>query len=355
VNRLRSVVRVAAYLPAGTSGGYRVAGFDEDAFTMGATAVERVWADRDFRPGHLVVHLLGEFPAMADWGFAALLGQEAEVIRHPGDAGELGQTLRALEAGLGGPALLIVTDLPERIPPGEGRPPAPPGAGAIAFLLESAERSKPFHLEKGSPTRSAVAALWAGGKPRSGEARTVEFLGDWSADPARGRPVDLDLVGRLADRDASAVSEGAYVPRARYLENLPSRWRLAAEECAVCHEVTFPARGNCRRCSRKDELTTVFLPRDGGRVVAVTTIGRGGQPTEFDRQVEATGPYMVALVDLVEGTRGTLQVTDAGPGELHVGDRVQTQLRRLYPMEGEWRYGRKAAPVRPGDPETGSR
>jgi uncharacterized OB-fold protein len=143
----------------------------------------------------------------------------------------------------------------------------------------------------------------------------------------------------------ASVSEGAYVPRPRYLENLPSRWRFLAEVCGNCHGTTFPARGVCRRCGRSDTLTPLQLPYDGGRVVAVTTVGKGGQPTEFDAQVEALGPYDVALVELARAMRVTLQVTDSVAGELRVGDRVNTLLRRLYPMEGEWRYGRKAVPV----------
>lgn len=81
--------------------------------------------------------------------------------------------------------------------------------------------------------------------------------------------------------------------------------------------------------------------------MAITTISPGGQPTEFDAQVEASGPYEVALVELVGGTRVTLQVADGRPGDLAVGDPVNTVLRRLYPMEGEWRYGRKAVPALP--------
>lgn len=87
------------------------------------------------------------------------------------------------------------------------------------------------------------------------------------------------------------------------------------------------------------------LPRDGGEVVAATSIGPGGQPTEFDEQVATMGSYSVVLVELMRGARVTLQATDSRPGELEIGSRVATRLRRLYPMEGEWRYGRKAVPM----------
>ena len=89
---------------------------------------------------------------------------------------------------------------------------------------------------------------------------------------------------------------------------------------------------------------------DDALVVAATVIGPGGQPTEFDPQVTAQGGYGVVLAELAPGQRVTLQVTDAEPGRVRIGDRVDTRLRRLYATEGEWRYGRKAVP-RP----TGSR
>ncbi|HZY91568.1 MAG TPA: hypothetical protein VFG07_02155 [Thermoplasmata archaeon] len=169
--------------------------------------------------------------------------------------------------------------------------------------------------------------------------------GDWS-EAGAALPTPNDRPFALAV-DLEAVSEGAYVPRPRYVENLPSRWRFAAEECGGCGKVTFPRRGYCRHCRRTEGLQRVELPREGLTVEAVTTVAPGAQPTEFDPQVAASGSYSVALVDLTRGARATLQVSDAPRGSLRVGDRVATRLRRLYPMEGAWRYGRKAVPLLP--------
>jgi uncharacterized OB-fold protein len=106
--------------------------------------------------------------------------------------------------------------------------------------------------------------------------------------------------------------------------------------------LTFPARGLCRHCGRRDRLAPEQLPRDGAHILARTTIGKGGQPTEFDPQVAALGSYDVVLAEWAGGVRITLPVTDAEPGSLKIGDPIATRLRRLYPMDGEWRYGRKA-------------
>jgi len=215
----------------------------------------------------------------------------------------------------------------------------------VAYLLESSEEPSSFPLPRTGARGSAVEATLRLGEPGKEEGHDVTLVGDWGGATGSGRTVERKIPKRTAEGDLTGTSEGAYVPRARYLENLPSRWRFLAEACGACGGTTFPARGVCRRCGHTDALTPVRLPYDGGRVVAVTTVGKGGQPTEFDAQVEALGPYDVALVELARGMRVTLQVTDVVPGELEVGDRVNTMLRRLYPMEGEWRYGRKAIPA----------
>ncbi|MCI4366752.1 MAG: zinc ribbon domain-containing protein [Thermoplasmata archaeon] len=148
----------------------------------------------------------------------------------------------------------------------------------------------------------------------------------------------------------ASVSEGAYVPRPRYQESRASRWRFVAEQCPACGHRTFPARGVCRGCGRGEGLVPVALPYDGGTVEALTTVRPGAQPTEFDPWVEAVGGYDVALVRLAPDVLATLAVTDAVAGSTPSGAKVRTRLRRLYPMEGEWRYGRKAIVEPPESP-----
>lgn len=141
-----------------------------------------------------------------------------------------------------------------------------------------------------------------------------------------------------------AVSEGAHVPRPRYLENLPSRWRFVADRCGSCGAISFPRRGRCRQCNAREALTELELPHEG-TVEAATVVAPGAQPTEFDPMVARTGAYGVVLVRLADGVRATLMVADGVPVPLPVGHRVTTTLRRLYPIEGEWRYGRKAVAI----------
>ncbi len=75
---------------------------------------------------------------------------------------------------------------------------------------------------------------------------------------------------------------------------------------------------------------------------AATLVAPGAQPTEFDPLVGRTGAYGVVLLKLADGARATLMVAEGPSDPPSIGSTMGTRLRRLYPIEGEWRYGRKA-------------
>jgi uncharacterized OB-fold protein len=321
-----------------------VVGYDEDAFTLASTAIERVVASWEPSSEPVEVHLLGAAQSLKPELLAALIARPV----HPHSSGADGRALRAAlgeaERSVGtGPALVVVAEDWD----GSGPVPPAPGAGAVAFLWEGVTSSE-VRTSVNDPVppvadQSALGAAFHYARDHSGRG-SATWTGDWDSS-AGGVAADPERLRLRVAEPPAAVSEGAYVPHARYLESLGSRWRFEGDRCPQCGLVTFPARGKCRGCANRNGLVPVRLPFDGGTVVSVTEIGRGGQPTEFDRQVESTGPYAVVLVDLADGVRATLQVTDAAPGTLRIGDRVATRIRRLYPMEGEWRYGRKALPL----------
>jgi len=342
VNPVASAVRWGSYLPAWTSGGRRVAAPDEDAFTLAVTAAERVFEPSESDSAVGEIHLVGDFPAVVDWGFGAFLGHAVEVFRHPGGVASFRAALEAAARADSGSTLRIVlaAELPEREGSAPGTKGASIGAGSVALRIEGGDRAEASgrRVPDAPSVLDAARELWTS---RSDPER-VAWAGDWALTGDGGRPADLARILDASNPPLSAVSEGAYVPRPRYLENLPSRWRLIADACDRCGTRTFPSRGACSNCRSRDGLRPFALPRDGGIVVASTRIGKGGQPTEFDGQVAATGPYGVVLVELAPGVRATLQVADGGDSAVPIGARVSTRLRRLYPMEGEWRYGRKA-------------
>ena len=335
---MRGLTRATAYLPSFADGLRRRAAPDEDAFTMVATAIERA-LDRsvaDARPQ--TVHLVGDAGALDPSLLASLLGSPAEIV--PAASGAFADAVRAAASAEGAAWVAVVQRADER----SDASPAP-GDGAVALRFDDGPEAIPLAesglLRAGTTGASPLAALFELGRapPRPGV-----WVGDWASDPTRARPVPRSPRRGLGPAPAN-VSEGALVPGPRDEEARAARWRFLADRCGACGVVTFPPRGRCRGCGHDDRLAPTPLPLDGGEVVASTWIGPGGQPTEFDPVVEVSGSYGVVLVDVGSGVRVTLSVADAAPEEVRVGARVNTRLRRLYPMEGRWRYGRKAVPA----------
>jgi hypothetical protein len=58
-------------------------------------------------------------------------------------------------------------------------------------------------------------------------------------------------------------------------------------------------------------------------------------------------PYAVAVVEMDDGPRITMQVVDWQEGQLEVGQRVKLEFRRIYDdgAAGAIQYGYKAVPV----------
>ncbi len=332
----RGVVRASVCLAASADGRRRVRSYDEDAFTLAATALELLAGDRPL-PTPLPVRRVGAALTVAKELVAGALG--VPVAEAAGSPDTLAAALTAARAGSAGPEMIVgvCLDAAQVLPK--------PGEGAFALWID--ELGSPIEglLPAGfdpSPGRE-LAELFersAGRSPSSLE----KWTGDWeaSAPSGAGRPPS-----RPADSSPPVrVSEGAYVPAPSYRDGIASRWRFEADRCGQCGHLTFPSRGRCRGCGNAGALAPVRLPRDGRAVAAVTWIGPGGQPTEFDDQVAANGPYGVAILDLGDGARATVALADAEARAVTVGSRLDTRLRRLYAIDGAWRYGRKGVPER---------
>jgi len=78
----------------------------------------------------------------------------------------------------------------------------------------------------------------------------------------------------------------------------------------------FPARFICPYCRRTGKLEPYKLkPR--GHIVSYTVVHAAA--TGFERQV----PYVLAIVELEEGPRITVQITDCDESEVNIGDKVE--------------------------------
>lgn len=94
--------------------------------------------------------------------------------------------------------------------------------------------------------------------------------------------------------------------------------------------------------SRHEQVLVERMRLAPGKVLSWTTIGAGAAPTEFLRLQEAVGSYHVVLVDC-EGQRTVGLWTEASAPR--TGQPCKPALRRLFRMQGAWRYGVKFAPA----------
>lgn len=329
-----TVIAASRAFFAGRRKGVAAPGPDEDLFTLGVATgelLEPTWrADPSSAPR--VIWVSGDLTPKAAEDLPIALGVSSAAVLAAPEVGSL-PAHSGVAPGPNGVLWLQVG----------GRGTEPTGC-ATALLL-----TPPTGAAEGPPRVESVADLanlihhLESGPSDPDHRPGPTKLGEWadvpsvSSGPSPGEPAAIEP-------SLDAVSEGAYLSWPSYREGLSSRWRFAAERCSNCGHRTFPARGQCESCGERSKLEREELPRDKATVEAITTVHAGAQPSEFDFQVDRGGSYDVALIRPAPGVLITVQLTDSLPGALRVGDPVETCLRRLYPMEGHWRYGRKARP-----------
>jgi hydroxymethylglutaryl-CoA synthase len=141
---------------------------------------------------------------------------------------------------------------------------------------------------------------------------------------------------------------GAYVSVPSWKRSIPQRYRLEAGRCASCGALNFPPAGACESCNERAGTEPVELPGTA-TVEAVTTISQGGAPPEFAEQQSKSGDFAVAVVAFDGPDGGSVsvpvQVTDAEPSSVSLGDAVAAEFRRIYTQEGITRYGAKVTPA----------
>jgi uncharacterized OB-fold protein len=126
------------------------------------------------------------------------------------------------------------------------------------------------------------------------------------------------------------------VPR-YWRESIP-RYRLLGKVCNNCGAKHFPARPVCR-CGSTD-FSDYKLPEDG--IVLTWTVIRN-PPLGFEKYQ----PYIVALIELTDGTRLLSQVVDVDLDEVKKGLKVEAVFRKVREngSDGIIQYGYKFRPV----------
>ncbi len=120
---------------------------------------------------------------------------------------------------------------------------------------------------------------------------------------------------------------------------LPARYRLEGGRCKDCGHKTLPEEGVCPVCGSRN-IERVALPRRG-RVINYSVIWNAPRGYEYYT------PYVVALIELEDGTRVFSQLTDVHPEEVKEGMEVEMVIRktRVSGESGLIAYSYKFRPV----------
>jgi len=125
----------------------------------------------------------------------------------------------------------------------------------------------------------------------------------------------------------------------RYWRERRYRYRLIGSECKKCRKRYYPPRKVCLNCGSR-ELVEVKLA-ETGKVISYTVI------RVLPREFQGLEPYVIALIELDDGTRLLSQLTDVDPEEVSTGIRVVATFRRIKEQskDGIIEYGIKFKPI----------
>ncbi len=124
-----------------------------------------------------------------------------------------------------------------------------------------------------------------------------------------------------------------------YWRDRKIKYRLVGGECKSCNRRFFPYRRVCPYCGSTD-VNEVNLPRRG-KVVSFTVVHNAPRGFEYYT------PYVMALIELEDGTRLLSQLTDVEPDEVKEDMEVEMVLRIHRTCGESWliAYGYKFRPV----------
>lgn len=117
------------------------------------------------------------------------------------------------------------------------------------------------------------------------------------------------------------------------------RYRLLGSRCTACGKTSVGPRNVCPACGSED-VETVQLPSTG-TVYSYTVVH--ALPAERERY----GPYIMAIVELEDGTRVTSEIVDCEPEDVKIGMPVELAFRLIgqESEEGIIYYGYKFRPL----------
>lgn len=117
---------------------------------------------------------------------------------------------------------------------------------------------------------------------------------------------------------------------------IPERYRLIGTQCKTCEKKYFPPRKFCAACRRKGKIEN-FQFSGRGKVFSFSEVHSA--PAGLELEV----PYVLAIVELAEGSRLTTQLVDCLGKDVKIGSPVEVVFRKIRSddPEGLIHYGYK--------------
>lgn len=129
----------------------------------------------------------------------------------------------------------------------------------------------------------------------------------------------------------------------RFWRENESRYNMVGFKCHNCGKTYFPPRAICPLCHRKSvgKMEEVKL-KGTGKVFSVTEV------QDSLEELSMMKPYLVAIVEMDEGTKVLGQVIDCEGCDVEIGTPVRATLRKLSEEgpSGIIHYGYKFIPVK---------
>ena len=100
------------------------------------------------------------------------------------------------------------------------------------------------------------------------------------------------------------------------------RYRLIGSRCEHCKKAFYPIRVICPHCRRSGHMKEIKFSGKG-KIYSYTVIR--APPEGFREYV----PYIIAIVELEEGTKLMSQVVDAEPKNVKIGMQVKACFRKI--------------------------
>lgn len=110
----------------------------------------------------------------------------------------------------------------------------------------------------------------------------------------------------------------------RFWRENKSRYNIIGVKCGICNKTYFPPRMVCPNCGRKSIGKMEKFKFSGTGAIFSRTVVH-----EAHKQFEMQKPYIIALVELDEGSKILGQIIDCEPDDVQIGTRVRSTLRKL--------------------------